>query len=127
MWSVYYQMADLRAEIKRDLTRLFVDGTPTEDHFFMPKRQQLLLTVLYMWSRLHYPSPSYRQGMHELLAPILFALEADAVALRSASTEGGTASEEWHGLCPDWDSSESALEADCFAMFEALMNDLEPW
>ena len=44
VWSVYYQMADLRAEIKRDLTRLFVDGTPTEDHFFMPKRQRPIPT-----------------------------------------------------------------------------------
>lgn len=141
MWSVYYQMSDLRAEIKRDLTRLFVDGAPTEDHFFTPPRQHLLLTVLYLWSRLHYPTPSYRQGMHELLAPILFALEADAAALRAASVEEATATgaatgtaaseagatKELLELCPDWESCDSALEADCFAMFEALMNEMEPW
>jgi hypothetical protein len=142
VWATYYQMADLRAEIQRDLDRLFVDGAPSEQHFFTPPRQQLLLTVLYLWSRLHFPKPSYRQGMHELLAPLLFVLEADAAALRASSsdaveagggssTDSSSSSSSNHalllGLFPDLAASDNALEADCFALFESLMDDMAPW
>jgi len=30
-------------------------------YFMEPRRQRTMLSVLYIWSVLHFPSPSYRQ------------------------------------------------------------------
>lgn len=70
--------------IKADLDRLFPTGCG--DHFLSPARQQLLLSVLSLWADLH-PATAYRQGMHEVLAPIVLTLEKEiAAATRAAAT-----------------------------------------
>ena len=56
-------------EIKKDLNRLYPTGC---DEFFVdPEINAIMLNSLFVWSKMH-PDTSYRQGMHELLAPIIF-------------------------------------------------------
>lgn len=47
-----------------------------DEYFKTEKRQAMLLNILFIWSKLH-PDTSYRQGMHEIVAPIFYVLEQE--------------------------------------------------
>jgi TBC1 domain family member 5 len=51
---------------------------PDNVYFRQPDTQRMLLDVLFIFCKLN-PDTSYRQGMHEVLAPILWVVERDAV------------------------------------------------
>jgi TBC1 domain family protein 5 len=51
---------------------------PDEQFFRKPNTQQILLDILFIFCKLNQ-DVGYRQGMHELLAPILWVIELDAV------------------------------------------------
>src|ERR1700743_1319498 len=65
----------VREEIMRDVERCMPDNT----YFRQPSTQKLLLDILFVWCCLN-PTVGYRQGMHEVLAPIVWVVEIDAVA-----------------------------------------------
>lgn len=54
---------------------------PEEPYFRQPETQRLLLDILFIWCKLNQ-DVGYRQGMHELLAPILWVIETDAIEAR---------------------------------------------
>ena len=64
----------LRAEIFQDVERCMPDNV----YFRQPSTQNMLLDILFVFSKLN-PDVQYRQGMHELLAPILWVVERDAI------------------------------------------------
>ena len=51
-----------------------------QDNYFFrePSTQKKLLDILFIYAKLN-PDIGYRQGMHELLAPILWIIEQDAI------------------------------------------------
>jgi len=91
-WSRRFQDRDLLEEVQKDVARLFVG----EDEVFAP----CAVRVLHLWSKLH-ETISYRQGMHELLRPII-------IASAQSSKMNGKIVEE----------------ADIFFMFQGLMTEL---
>ncbi|KAL5116446.1 hypothetical protein ACEQ8H_005682 [Pleosporales sp. CAS-2024a] len=64
----------LRAEIFQDIERCMPDNV----YFRQPGTQDMMLDILFVWSKMH-PTIGYRQGMHEILAPLLWVVERDAV------------------------------------------------
>ncbi|KAL9105789.1 MAG: hypothetical protein Q9227_009091 [Pyrenula ochraceoflavens] len=63
-----------RAEIFQDVERCFQDN-----YFFRePATQKKLLDILFVYAKLN-PDIGYRQGMHELLAPLLWVVQTDAI------------------------------------------------
>jgi TBC1 domain family member 5 len=64
----------LRTEILQDVERCM----PEEEYFRKPEAQRMLLDILFVFCKMN-PDVGYRQGMHELLAPILWVVENDAV------------------------------------------------
>lgn len=64
----------IRAEIEQDVKRL-----PDEANYHQHWIQLLILDVLFIYCKLNPGRGGYRQGMHELLAPIVHVLEQDAV------------------------------------------------
>ncbi|ETI27570.1 hypothetical protein G647_00019 [Cladophialophora carrionii CBS 160.54] len=77
-WSTLRQDEMSREEIFKDVTRCM------QDNFFFrePATQKKLLDILFIYAKLN-PDIGYRQGMHELLAPILWVVHQDAVDLIS--------------------------------------------
>ncbi|EXJ63681.1 hypothetical protein A1O7_00016 [Cladophialophora yegresii CBS 114405] len=75
-WSTLRQDEMSREEIFKDVTRCM------QDNFFFrePATQKKLLDILFIYAKLN-PDIGYRQGMHELLAPILWVVHQDAVDL----------------------------------------------
>eukprot|EP00249_Psilotum_nudum_P020853 c27876_g1_i1 orf=424-3201(-) len=77
IWGRYFHNAELEITIDKDLTRLYQEHG---SFFQSPTCQAMLRRILLVWSLIH-PHYSYRQGMHELLAPLLFVLHNDVLHL----------------------------------------------
>jgi TBC1 domain family protein 5 len=60
---------------------------PENVYFRQPATQNILLDVLFVYCKLN-PDVGYRQGMHELLAPILWVVERDAVESEERNSSG---------------------------------------
>lgn len=57
---------------------------PDNVYFRQPATQNMMLDILFVWCKMH-PAIGYRQGMHEILAPLLWVVERDAIELKGAS------------------------------------------
>lgn len=101
---------DLRAEILQDVDRCM----PENMYFRQPDTQRMLLDILFVFCKLN-PDVGYRQGMHELLAPILWVIDCDAIDLgRSSKTMGEDAI-----VKAIFDADH--VEHDAFALFSQVM------
>ncbi|KAJ0880836.1 putative Rab-GTPase-TBC domain-containing protein [Helianthus annuus] len=73
MWGRFFHKAELERMVDQDLSRLY----PEHGSYFQTTGcQGVLRRVLLLWC-IRYPNYGYRQGMHELLAPLLYVLQAD--------------------------------------------------
>ncbi|KAL8854814.1 MAG: hypothetical protein Q9221_000320, partial [Calogaya cf. arnoldii] len=75
-WTILRQDEELRAEIFQDVERCM----PENLYFREPATQSMLLDILFIYCKLN-PDVGYRQGMHEVLAPILWVISRDAIDL----------------------------------------------
>lgn len=87
---------------------------PDNIYFRQPQTQVMLLDVLFVFCKLN-PDVGYRQGMHELLAPILWVVEKDAVSGKATDDSGS----EDKMLCHVFDSD--FVEHDTFTLFGIVM------
>ncbi|KAG2580041.1 hypothetical protein PVAP13_6NG299200 [Panicum virgatum] len=72
-WGRFFRGAELEKTVDQDLSRLYPeDGS----YFQTPNCQSMLRRILLMWC-LQHPECGYRQGMHELLAPLVYVLQVD--------------------------------------------------
>ncbi|CAH9070483.1 unnamed protein product [Cuscuta epithymum] len=73
IWGRFFKNAELERMVDQDLSRLYPeDGS----YFQTPGCQAMLRRILLLWC-LGHPGYGYRQGMHELLAPLLYVLHVD--------------------------------------------------
>lgn len=80
-WQTLRQDEQMRADISQD-----VDRCLQENFFFRePATKAKMTDILFIYAKLN-PDLGYRQGMHELLAPILWVLDRDAI--EATSQEG---------------------------------------
>lgn len=85
--------------------------------YFRESNVQLQLTnILFLYSVAN-PSVGYRQGMHELLAPLYHAVDFDSIS-QDADIRNPSLLE----LC-----SRSWVAADAWALFEAVMRSVSRW
>ncbi|XP_060680860.1 TBC1 domain family member 5 isoform X3 [Hemiscyllium ocellatum] len=116
LWNKFFQDKELRAMIQQDVTRTF----PEMQYFQQESVRQILTDILFCYAR-ENEQLLYKQGMHELLAPLVFILHCDHQAFSHAS-ETANPSEEMKALLnPEF------LEHDAYAMFSQLMDTAEPW
>ncbi|CAI5788464.1 Hypothetical predicted protein [Podarcis lilfordi] len=116
LWNKFFQDKELRGMIEQDVTRTF----PEMQYFQEENVRKILTDVLFCYAR-ENEQLLYKQGMHELLAPIVFILHCDHQAYLHAS-EAAQPSEEMKALLnPEY------LEHDAYAMFIHLMKTAEHW
>ncbi|EOA16017.1 hypothetical protein CARUB_v10004141mg [Capsella rubella] len=72
-WSRFFRNAELEKTLDQDLSRLYPEHW---SYFQAPGCQGMLRRILLLWC-LKHPEYGYRQGMHELLAPLLYVLHVD--------------------------------------------------
>uniref|UniRef100_A0A8D0C7J7 TBC1 domain family member 5 n=1 Tax=Salvator merianae TaxID=96440 RepID=A0A8D0C7J7_SALMN len=116
LWNKFFQDKELRGMIEQDVTRTF----PEMQYFQEENVRKILTDVLFCYAR-ENEQLLYKQGMHELLAPIVFILHCDHQAFLHA-IEAAQPSEEMKVLLnPEY------LEHDAYAMFTHLMKTAEHW
>ncbi|KAK6235839.1 Rab-GAP-TBC domain - like 10 [Theobroma cacao] len=76
-WGRFFRNAELEKMVDQDLSRLYPEHG---SYFQTPGCQGMLRRILLLWC-LGHPECGYRQGMHELLAPLLYVLHVDVERL----------------------------------------------
>ncbi|ERS97207.1 hypothetical protein HMPREF1624_06538 [Sporothrix schenckii ATCC 58251] len=111
-WDTFRRDELVRAEILQDVQRL-----PDDPFYHQEEIQMLILDVLFVYCKENPGAGGYRQGMHELLAPLVYVLHEDAI--ESNSLEEASAAE-------DADMIEMLdgcfIEHDAYALFVKVMS-----
>lgn len=92
---------------------------PDNLYFRQPETQTMLWDVLFTWAKLN-PDVSYRQGMHELAAPILWAIERDAIDPETIPKNEPTSQAADINVIRSVFEHES-IEHDTFTLFNLIM------
>ncbi|KAF0694765.1 Aste57867_14363 [Aphanomyces stellatus] len=108
-WNQFFEDEQLVREINTDLDRLYPQGQET---FFHDRKHymDMLRNVLFVWCKQH-PSLAYRQGMHDLVAVLLYALISPVAGGEHVGSD---------------DTADDFLEHDTFILFQRLMVFMEP-
>ena len=91
---------------------------PENFYFREPKTQAILLDVLFIYCKLN-ADVGYRQGMHEILAPIVWVVSRDAIRLGTGEEGSETVGDNDQLILSML--SESFIEHDAFTIFGILM------
>ncbi|KAI6117723.1 RabGAP TBC [Pisolithus croceorrhizus] len=113
-WKEWFAAMDLRKIIQQDVERTF----PDMGYFRSDEVQHQLTNVLFLYSAMH-PDIGYRQGMHELLAPLFYAIDFDSVPEAHEVFETDSLFAEF--------CSRSWVAADSWALFSAIMQKVSQW
>lgn len=89
---------------------------PENLYFRKPSTQKTLLDILFVFCKLN-PDVGYRQGMHEVLAPMLWVIERDAIDPQSLTKAGPGPDDE---ILKDIFDSQY-IEHDTFSLFAVIM------
>ncbi|XP_048058281.1 TBC1 domain family member 5 [Megalobrama amblycephala] len=116
LWNKFFQDKELRSMIKQDVLRTF----PEMLYFQEEDVRTKLTDILFCYAR-ENEQLLYKQGMHELLAPIVFVLHCDHQAFQHASETANPSEEMKVLLDPKFH------EHDAYVMFSLLMETAEPW
>ncbi|KAF2224269.1 rab-GTPase-TBC domain-containing protein [Elsinoe ampelina] len=108
-WSTIRQDEEMRVEIMQDVDRCMPDNT----YFRLERTHAVMLDVLFIFCKLN-PDVGYRQGMHELLAPILWVIECDAIQNGTHGSDDFMISQ----LC-----DARFIEHDAFTLFSLVMQN----
>ncbi|KAG0448774.1 hypothetical protein HPP92_027676 [Vanilla planifolia] len=110
-WGRFFRSAELEKMVDQDLSRLYPgDGTYFQTHAC----QTMLRRILLLWC-LGHPDCGYRQGTHELLAPLVYVLHVDLDGLSKV-----TKAESW-GFGTNCDESHLVNEP-----YVSSLDDLDP-
>lgn len=72
VWNQHFCDKELCTVIRQDVVRTI----PGVEFFRRPHIQEIMTNILFCYARIN-PLMCYRQGMHEILAPIIFVLHCD--------------------------------------------------
>ncbi|KAK0722744.1 rab-GTPase-TBC domain-containing protein [Lasiosphaeria miniovina] len=109
-WHTVRKDELVRSEILQDVRRL-----PDEPFYHQDAIQTMILDILFLYCKLHPAVGGYRQGMHELLAPIVYVVAQDAIdSADAAADELADAT-----MVEMLDSS--FIEHDAYALFSTVM------
>lgn len=113
VWHQFFCDKELRALIRQDVVRTF----PKMDFFRSEGIQLTMVNILFCYAREH-PEICYRQGMHEVLAPLLYVMHGDQQFLLRARESAAVSDKAAEILDPAW------LEEDAYWLFSKLMTHL---
>jgi len=108
-WSKYFENEQLRKTIMQDVDRTYPEYT----YFQQQWVKDMMMEILFIYSR-ENPDVSYKQGMHELLAPIIYLLDQE----KMAPQEGSILSQFMN---------QNYIENDAYILFERLMKTTGSW
>jgi len=112
-WHQYFQDGDLRNTIFQDVERLY----PEMDFFRKNEIDDMILRCLFVYAKEH-PNIVYKQGMHEIIAPIVYVLWENAQNVKDTKED----LQEIIYVMND----QSYVEHDSYCIFKEIMDSMEP-
>ncbi|KAK0630588.1 rab-GTPase-TBC domain-containing protein [Bombardia bombarda] len=109
-WNAARRDELIRDEILQDVRRL-----PDEPFYHREDIQTMILDILFLYCKLNPSVGGYRQGMHELLAPMVYVVAQDAVD-RGAIAVGDPADPVMVEMLDSY-----YIEHDAYALFDKIM------
>ena len=113
-WANWSEVLEIRGIVQLDVGRLF----PDTDYFAQPRVKAVITDVLTLWS-LKNTETSYRQGMHELLAPLVFVLDTEHCEPEAEQSCKAAPKADVEILCAQL--AAAYVEHDAYALFSKLM------
>ncbi|KAF5134379.1 TBC1 domain family member 5 [Metarhizium anisopliae] len=104
----------IRTEIQQDVQRL-----PDEVNYHEDAIQGMILDILFIYCKVNPDRGGYRQGMHELLAPIVYALEQDSIDSEACGNDARLDAKMLHVL------DSAFIEHDAYILFSKLMEQAQ--
>ncbi|KAF7492231.1 hypothetical protein SSS_08460 [Sarcoptes scabiei] len=115
-WNRYFSDDELQTRIRQDVIRAFPDI-----NFFQSSHiQEIMINILFNFAR-ENPQIEYKQGMHEILAPIIFVIHSDHQSYLF-SKENGLIDDEIEELMDS-----NYIEHDSYVLFSQVMERIESW
>lgn len=114
IWNKYFQDNELRNLIVQDLDRL----SPDIDFFQQDNIKNHLLHILFCYAREH-PQVSYKQGMHEILSPLIYVMYQNCSIIAETKEE---ISDEIRIVL-----DMSHIEHDAYYLFYIIMESIQSW
>ncbi|KAK3788906.1 hypothetical protein RRG08_010155 [Elysia crispata] len=123
----YRQEFPINYNIPLGLSTATLSSFPEVEFFRKHELGEMMTDILFVFSREH-ATHSYRQGMHELLAPLIFVLHCDHQAfLHACEIESVLYSSEKTRTVMKEVMDPAFLEHDAYTMFCQVMETVEPW
>lgn len=116
MWHQYFCDKELQSLIRQDVVRTF----PGVDFFRKDTIQNSMVNILFCYAR-ENPAMCYRQGMHEILAPLMFVLHCDHQVLLHTREHVTVSDVIAEVLDPVF------LEEDAYTLFCRIMSGIESY
>lgn len=117
-WRQWFADLELRKTLWQDVERTM----PEVDYFRDQRVQHAMVNILHVWSRLN-AGVGYRQGMHELLAYLFWAVDSEALPRGSPSTSNIDPSDDAMHLV----LSPVHVQHDVWSLFSTLMKSASSW
>ncbi|XP_066928288.1 TBC1 domain family member 5-like isoform X2 [Clytia hemisphaerica] len=114
IWNKYFQDNELRTLILQDLDRLH----PEIEFFQQEEIKKYLLHILFCYAR-ENPQVSYKQGMHEILSPLIYVMYTNCTAIKNTKE---SISEDVKNIV-DFEF----IEHDAYLLFYNIMESIQPW
>ncbi|XP_072016569.1 TBC1 domain family member 5-like isoform X2 [Amphiura filiformis] len=134
-WNKYFQDKETKQMITQDVIRTF----PEIPFFQTSDVREMLVNLLFCYCKEH-EDLGYKQGMHELLAPLIFVLHCDHQAFLHAQEISSQLIESSRASCVQFDVMDEIqremvkivldpdfMEHDAYTMFTHLMETMDPW
>jgi TBC1 domain family protein 5 len=108
------------SEVQSQLTNvLFLYSVTNPDiGYFTSYAQLSLYPSPFIMNAHHHYHPGYRQGMHELLAPLYYAVDYDSIEDENSALDDAIIRE----IC-----SRKWVAADAWSLFDSVMHGVERW
>ncbi|KAF2362394.1 Rab-GTPase-TBC domain [Trinorchestia longiramus] len=115
-WNQYFEDGEMKRLIRQDVERTF----PEERFFHSPAIQEIMVTIIFCYAKQHI-DVSFKQGLHEVLAPLLLVLQRDHRQYEEARCH--------QAVLPviELFMNPSYLEHDAYALFCGVMQRLSKW
>jgi len=108
-WSKFFENEQLRKTIMQDVERTYPEYSYFQDQWV----KDMMMGILFVYSK-DNPEVSYKQGMHELLAPIIYILDQEKMTPVAGSLLS-------HLM------DKNHIEEDAYIIFERLMKITGSW
>ncbi|KAG0052773.1 TBC1 domain, member 5 [Gryganskiella cystojenkinii] len=117
-WQQFFVDSELRKIIQQDVERTF----PDNDYFRSEKVQEQMGDILFIYCKINH-DVSYRQGMHELVAHLLWVVSSESLDINAElETSSNAAPDVMQSVL-----NSNYVEHDTFALFSSLMSRAKPW